>query len=386
MYQSPEITGQRQPAPTVDPVTRMVECDWRNPATINTQSSWVSGMYLIKLTSADGYERYTFFVVRNPAPHASILYTLPFTTYAAYNPYGGYSLYYHQLPDGTINHAERSVVVSFDRPYQMVDLYYFGEYDLPLLSWMESQSYNMAYAADFDLDAPTMPLNQFKLIISSGHAEYWSTGMRANITKARDAGVSLAFFGGNQIYWHTRLQSSPLGPDREVACYRFANLDPLASGNPKQATVRWQDPPLNQPSASLLGQPYGGILVKPAALTLSAGSAPFLKGTGLTTSSSLPGLMVGEYDRVDPSQEPAGLQIIASSSIRHTVAGEPNGEPDTSTATIYTAASGAKVFDAGTFGWALGLSTIASGAKTHVNGGFQRLTANILAALLAAAK
>jgi hypothetical protein len=386
IYQSPSITGQRQPAPTIDPVTRMVECHWTNPATIATQRSWVSGSYLIKLISSDGYENYTFFVLRDPSPRAAILYTLPFTTYAAYNLWGGYSLYYHRLPDNSNDDTERSYVVSFDRPYRMGDLYYFGYYDLPLLSWMESQSYNLTYVADFDLDAPTIALNAYKLIVSSGHAEYWSAGMRASVTRARDAGVSLAFFGGNQMYWQVRFEPSPLGSDRRVVCYRVANLDPLASHNPKLATVRWQDPPLNQPSAPLLGQGYGGILLKPQALTLSADSAPYLTGTGLTTSSSLPGLMVGEYDKIAPNEGAVGVRIIATSIVLHRAAGAPGGALDISNATIYTAPSGAKVFDAGTFGWSLGLSPIALGVKTAVNSGFQRLTANILAALLAAGK
>lgn len=381
IYQSPPIAGIQQPTPVIDPVTHMVECDWVFPVPIQTRTSWVSGMYLIKLISTDGYERYAMFVVRDPKPRAPILYSLPFTTYQAYNLWGGYSLYFHQHPDGSLT-RDRAQVVSFDRPFSLGDkLGQFGLYDLPLLSWLESRSYNMTYVADLDLDAPSISLRQFRLIISSGHAEYWSAGMRANVTRARDAGVSLAFFGGNQMYWHVRFQPSPLGADRHVICYRYANLDPQALADPQAATVRWRDPPLSDPEASLLGQQYAGILLKPATLQLAPGSAPFLTGTFLTPSSSFPNLVAGEYDRLVPGMQPARLQVIASSLVVRN-SGVPNGTPDISNTTIYTAPSGAKVFDAGTFAWSWGLSNQVVGAQGYADANFQTMTTNILTALL----
>ena len=382
IYQSPSITGHQQPAPAIDPITHMVECVWHDPVTIQTQASWVSGMYLIQLISSDGNERYDYFVVRDASPHAPILYSLPFTTYQAYNLWGGYSLYYHLHDDGTYTN-DRAQVVSFDRPFYLQGgLGLFGLYDLPLLSWMESQSYNMSYVADFDLDAPTIPLRPFKLIISSGHAEYWSAGMRASVTRARDAGVSLAFFAGNQMYWQVRLGSSPLGPRREVTCYKSSTDDPITATQPKLTTTQWRASPVNEPESSVLGQQYAGILLKPTALQLASGSAPFLAGTSLTPSSSFPNLVAGEYDQVVPGQQPAHLQIIASTPVLRNSSADPHGIPDTTNTTLYTAASGAKVFDAGTFGWAWGLSDLVIAGKSYPNTNFQKLTANILAALL----
>ena len=42
------------------------------------------------------------------------------------------------------------------------------------------------------------------MFISSGHDEYWSASQRANVNAARDAGVNLAFFSGNEMFWKTR--------------------------------------------------------------------------------------------------------------------------------------------------------------------------------------
>ena len=46
------------------------------------------------------------------------------------------------------------------------------------------------------------------VFMSSGHDEYWSGGQRANVEAARDAGVNLAFFSGNEVFWKTRWEPS----------------------------------------------------------------------------------------------------------------------------------------------------------------------------------
>ena len=48
-----------------------------------------------------------------------------------------------------------------------------------------------------------------KIFISSGHDEYWSATQRAAIEAARDAGVNLAFFSGNEV-----LLEDALGAER----------------------------------------------------------------------------------------------------------------------------------------------------------------------------
>jgi hypothetical protein len=61
-----------------------------------------------------------------------------------------------------------------------------------------------------------------------------------------------------------------------------------------------------------------------------------------------------------------------------------NGEtklPDTANSGIYTAPSGARVFNAGTIQWSYGLDSY--GGTTFVNAGIQRMTANLLANFVA---
>ena len=43
-----------------------------------------------------------------------------------------------------------------------------------------------------------------KLFLSVGHDEYWSGPQRAKVEAARDQGLNLAFFSGNEVFWRVR--------------------------------------------------------------------------------------------------------------------------------------------------------------------------------------
>ncbi|HLW01574.1 MAG TPA: N,N-dimethylformamidase beta subunit family domain-containing protein [Ktedonobacterales bacterium] len=387
MWSAPRVRGIRQPAPTVVRATRMVSCStWRDPVALAIPTSWVSGIYLVKLVSSQGYLRYTTFTVRNDANQAPILVQSSVLTYQAYNDWGGYSLYLGLTAPHKYSTARRSYVVSFDRPYaENAGLSDFASYEFDLVRWVEWMRYDVSYITDVDTDQNASLLLHHGLLLIAGHDEYWSTAMRAHVTAARDAGVSLAFFGGNDLYWHVRLQRSPLGPDREVVCYRVASLDPLAAKSPAQATVTWGAAPLGQPASTLLGQTYGGIVAGPVPLILGKGAQFLLTGTSLRVGEALPGLVSGEFDRVVPNAPaPATRVILASSPV--TCTGCPGGK-SVANATLYTAPSGAKVFDAGTFQWQWGLDDTtffpASYGRFYSNVHFQQLTANLIAYLLA---
>jgi hypothetical protein len=341
------------------------------------------------MLSSAGYMRYTLFIVRNDTSTAPILVQIPLLTYEAYNAWGGYSLYLGRNAQGVYTYANRAYVVSFDRPYfEHAGLMHLPLYDYDLINWLERASYDVTYVADIDVDANSQLLSQRKLAIFSGHTEYWSTSMRANVTSARDSGVSLAFFGANNIYWHVRLQDSALGSARVEVCYKDATLDPLSQTNPSATTVRWREAPVNNPENSLLGQMYEDPVRTTAPLVLSAAAAPFMAGTSLYAGSSLPGLVGGEFDReFDNGHQPSSVSALAESPVQcQDAAICPPSGTDTATTTLYEAASGARVFDAGTFQWSWGLCDAvidpALPAHTYSSGDFQTFTANIIAYLL----
>jgi hypothetical protein len=81
--------------------------------------------------------------------------------------------------------------------------------------------------------------------------EYWSGAQRANVERARDAGVNLAFFSGNEVYWKTRYENSIDGSNtshRTLVTYKETHfnqaVDPL---DPSQWTGTWRDPRFSPP-------------------------------------------------------------------------------------------------------------------------------------------
>ena len=42
-------------------------------------------------------------------------------------------------------------------------------------------------------------IEQHKVFMKAGHDEYWSASEVANVTAARNAGVNMAFFTGNEV-------------------------------------------------------------------------------------------------------------------------------------------------------------------------------------------
>src|SRR5262249_27113697 len=232
MYNSAALPGFQQPAPLFDSTTRFISCrNWIHPQTLAIPTTWVSGVYLVKLVSSAGFMRYIPFVVRNDQAASPILVQTSILTYQAYNVWGDYSLYRGLDASGKLRgESSRGYAVSFDRPYQRyAGLSDFALYEYSLVRWLERTGYDVSYTTDVDIDLRGSLLLRHQLLIIAGHDEYWSSSMRTHVTAAREVGISLAFFGANDVYWHVRLQASPLGLDRLVICYKDARLDPLAT-------------------------------------------------------------------------------------------------------------------------------------------------------------
>ena len=171
----------------------------------------MSGIYIARPSRDDagnvGKASHIVFIVRNDGGHSDILVQTSDTTWQAYNQYGGYSLYGGPgANDG--GHAHK---VSYNRPFTTRDTptedwLFNAEY--PMLRWLERNGYDVSYSTDLDSDRHGSEILNHKIFMSSGHDEYWSGGQRASVEAARAAGVNLAFFSGNEIYWKTRWENS----------------------------------------------------------------------------------------------------------------------------------------------------------------------------------
>ena len=87
------LQGQNQSIPAADPTTGLLQLNWSVSYTLQTTTSWVTGIYLAELIGSDGTSQYIPFVVRDDSSTADILYVVGVNTWQAYNDWGGKSLY-----------------------------------------------------------------------------------------------------------------------------------------------------------------------------------------------------------------------------------------------------------------------------------------------------
>jgi hypothetical protein len=371
---------------------------WARSATISTTAAWPSGVYTLKLVREDnGAENLALLVVRDGSRTAPVLFDVPTSTYQAYNPYGGRSVYsWNSCCGNTVAEARRAVKASFDRPYdQSVSGQhdFYTQSDVQTVGWLERQGYDIAYADSLDVHAGRAQLDSRQAVIMGAHDEYVSAEMRAALEHARDAGVSIASFGANSVYWRIRFEPSPVNDaaDRTVVVYKTAESGPAdPSGIP---TTTWRDSTgSNRPENALLGGMYVGDNSSssfPLYVTANQGKHRFWRYTPL--DSLAPGSraqvdyhIVGwEWDRrVDNGQQPPGVEALSSSPVQGNImqnegrAYAPGSE--TAEATIYRAAGGATVFSSGTnqWGWGLGYNVEGVGEPDSI---IQQGTANVLA-------
>src|SRR5207248_6013417 len=112
-----------QPACTSNSSTGLYDCsNWAASLTITTTAAWTSGIYMIRLVRTDtGWDTNVLVAVRDDSRASNLLYGVPFSTYEAYNNYGGKSLYtFNSTGAATVSGTARAVKVSFDRPFAEV--------------------------------------------------------------------------------------------------------------------------------------------------------------------------------------------------------------------------------------------------------------------------
>jgi hypothetical protein len=383
------LQGTHQATCPTNASTGMTACNWAPSYTLATQSSWTSGIYLAKLTNAQGYQNYIEFVVRDDSRVAAFLYQQPVTTYEAYNDYPddgttGKSLYdFDSYGANTVAGSPRAVKVSFDRPYADDGTGAAGQsfltWEINFVRWMETSGYDVTYSTDVDTDQNGGRLLNYRALLSPGHDEYWSKAMYDGWQAARDAGVNLGFFGADAVAWQIRFESSASGaPDRVVVCYKDGSIDPVS--DPNLATVMWWNYPAPfRPQQALIGVQYTNQLAGNGYVpyVVTSSNSWVYAGTGFRNGDSVPGIVGYEADRMQSNyQQPtavAGTYALLSHS-PFTVYGTTSTK-DFGNSSVYQAPSGAWVFATGTFGWSWALDNY--GSRNLVDARIQRTTANV---------
>ena len=373
VWRSGPLNGQLGTPAKLISGTNAPVTDWPVTITVDT-AGWVPGFYSFRLDASTGGQRYIPLAVRSGDAKGKIVLLNGDTTWQAYNPYGGYSLY--RGPDGSF--ATRARAVSFDRPY--------GGYEgaqgdsefqanlLPLLSLVERLGLPAEYLSDTDLHDDPHAIDGALAVLSPGHDEYYSTLMRDRLEAARDVGVNLAFFGSNAIYRHVRLDKTPIGRNRLMTCYKIPEEDPFFGHNSVEATGQWRNPPNARPESVLTGVFYESNPVK-ADMVIRNPSHWLFAGSDVTDGTVLPNLVGPEYDRVTLDvATPRPIEVLARSPL--VCAGASSSHSDMA---YYTTPSGAAVFSTGTNWWINAISGASGRLCQKVTA---RVTTNLLHAFM----
>lgn len=404
--------GTVQPNPVTDARGLVDAGNWNVSDTWTIPEVATSGVYLAKLVRLDasgnpipGATNQIPFVVRDDTPadgtKSDIIFQTSDTTWQAYNGWSGNN----GQVDESFYSEPQAHAVSYNRPIVTRDGggvaaggqdYLFGA-DYAAIYWLEQNGYDVSYMAGVDTDRlGASNIIGHKAYISVGHDEYWSGDQRDNVEAARDAGVNLLFWSGNEVYWRTRYEPSIGGTPtdyRTLVCYKetYSNHDPDAPAtaytNPDPSnewTGTWRDVRFvdavdangnhiavgAEPENSLTGQMTvatgsndpGGALDVPGEYT----GLRYWRGTAVSNGSGTfdisQGIIGFEWDTApNDANRPAGLIRLSETVLPWGALITDQGNassPGTAThsLTLYRAPSGALVFGAGTVFWSWGLS------------------------------
>jgi hypothetical protein len=392
---------QSQPNCLTDTATGLVDCgNWAVSASWAVPTNAVSGIYFAKLVRTDtGGASHIVFIVRDDAGTSDLLFQTADTTWQAYNNYGGNSLY-------TGSPVGRAYKVSYNRPFNTrvvdggQDWLFATEY--PMVRWLEANGYNVSYFTGVDSDRYGSLIRNHKIFLSVGHDEYWSAGQRANVEAARDRGVNLAFFSGNEVYWKTRWENAIDGSGTSyhtLVAYKETVANAKIDPQPGIWTGTWRDPRFSPPADG--GRPENALTgtlftVNDGATTAikvpeADGKMRFWRNTSVATLS--PGSTATLSDRtlgyewdedIDNGFRPAGLIRMSTTTVDNAPVLQDYGSRfgrarATHHLTLYKHNSGALVFGAGTVQWSWGLDGNHDRGSSVPDVRMQQATVNLFA-------
>jgi N,N-dimethylformamidase beta subunit-like protein len=252
VFMKTDVAGSESPIPEN---ASSHGCGWPATCKLVVPDTWKSGYYQVSLKVEDSGGKFVqrgrrtvesscFFVVRaaKPGANSKALIQLSTNTYNAYNNWGGFSLYAYNGRANAQGHR-----VSFQRPPASQ----FSNWEQPFVAWAEANGYVFDYAANSDLEFHPDDLKAYKLVLSVGHDEYWSSPMRDSLEAFIKAGGNVAFFSGNTCCWQVRSEE---GGTALTSWKQWYNVDPLyRSGDHKRLSTLWSHELVGRPENQLTG-------------------------------------------------------------------------------------------------------------------------------------
>jgi hypothetical protein len=296
-------------------------------------ADWAAGMYVVHLDDAAPT---AWFVVRGPG---RIVLELATNTWNAYNDEGGLNLYTGSVEQSFARPLAPGMLAKDDTTPRLVERGYgrstraqdlttwhgmagWAGQERRFVRWAEAEGIELGYATNADLEHHPDVLGGCRLLLSVGHDEYWTWGMRDTVESFIAGGGNVAFLSGNTCYWQVRIEG-----DLMVG-YKHRHLeDPVQSD---RTTTMWADPITGRPETELTGVTFtrGGYHRIASAVPQGTGGYEvhrpdhwLLDGTGLRRGDQL-GAEVGvvgyECDGCELTYEqglptgPDGFEVVAT--------------------------------------------------------------------------
>ena len=207
--------------------------------------------------------------------------------------------------------------------------------------------------------------------------------------------MNLAFFSGNEVFWKTRWEDG----GRTLVTYKETHANAKIDPQLTTWTGTWRDPRFSppadggKPENALTGQLFSVNAGATTAIRVPAadGKMRFWRNTTIATqaagaTATLPDGTLGYEWDVDPDNgfRPAGAFRLSATSVANAPGLVDYGStfsPQTieHNMTLYRAASGARVFGAGTVQWAWGLDASHDRGSAAADVRMQQATLNLLA-------
>jgi hypothetical protein len=351
-------------------------CGWPVAFTLDVDPAWPSGFYEVSLHAegevGEAARSEAFFVVHPDATtSADAILVLATNTYNAYNQWGGKCLYSDAVKVSFDRPTERGY---FRRPASPHEVRYDGrvnslpeepdeehhelqqylaEFEYPLwcastgwhtwerrfVRWAEAEGLTLDYAINSDLEFHPEVLDGQRLMLSVGHDEYWSWGMRDTADAFVEGGGSWAILSGNTCFWQVRYEDD----GHTMVCYkgRAETQDPVRdTGDHHLLTSMFSLPSIGRPEAQTTGLSFtrGGYARVGRATPRSSGGYsihrpdhPVFAGTNLRYGDQLgmPAKIVGyEVDGCELTMlngdpvptyldgTPEGLEVLGTAPAR----------------------------------------------------------------------
>lgn len=252
VWEKKDIPGAAHPIPER---ASSKGCNWPVSFEFEIPADWKTGYYNVRLIAADSGGKFVhrgrrtaesncYFVLRsaNPGKDTKILLQLATNTYNAYNNWGGTSLYGYHGRGGVQGHE-----VSFLRPPRSQ----YSNWEWPFVKWAEENGIAIDFASNMDLELRPQLLENYRLVLSLGHDEYWSAPMRDHVEAFIAKGGNAAFFSGNSVCWQVRWEEET----RSLLCWKqWYNQDPLYKSDDQQLlSSLWSHHLVERPENQLTG-------------------------------------------------------------------------------------------------------------------------------------